>query len=226
MTGGRERDGDRRVDEMFLGSTEQVPRVRASDCSLLKGRPGKEGGPASSCSQAHPILRLFSVETRDASAVAVSLAEPSAESQGLAPHVGGLSPAHRGCFPLSPLTQAGEMAQFRHDALPESWCNPGKEKNLFKIQNQDLTIQNHRDSGQDPGLVEGMLNLYILNISSHFILCCLWLFYLHLGFQRMFCSEQQLDKKHKTLSKHQIQFPLSRQKKQETFLFVWIWDFK
>lgn len=107
MTGGRERDRDQRVDET-LRKHRAGTKGTCFWPLLLKGRPSKEGGSASSCLQVHPILRLFSVETQDASAVVVSLAEPSAEPGAGLPSGRLPAPAHRGYFPLCPLTQASD----------------------------------------------------------------------------------------------------------------------
>lgn len=121
--------------------------VCAPDFSLLKGRPSKEGGTVSSCLQVHPILKTFLCGNKDATAVAVSLAEPSAKNQWLTPHVGDFSPADRCYFSLSPLTQTGETAHFRQDALPKSWCNPEEKKicSGSKPRIWFLPIQNDRD---------------------------------------------------------------------------------
>lgn len=114
----------------------------ASDCSLLKwgGQHHRFSFPSSSHSQAC----LW--KTRMPQKVAVSLAEPSAKDQWLTPNVGDFSTADRCYFSLSPLTQAGETADFRQDALPKAWCNPEK-KNLFGSQTRIwcLPIQSDRD---------------------------------------------------------------------------------
>lgn len=146
--------------------------------------------------------------------MAVPLAEPSAENQWLTPHVGDVGTANRCCLSLSPLTQAGETAHFRQDALPKLWCNPGK-KSLSKIQSQDLVSAN--SEGQRP--VAKTLSLqkvcwihtYLTSADTPHSLAIE-------GFKCTLCSEQQLDKKHKTLSKHQIQFLLSRQKAEKVFV--------
>lgn len=144
MTGGRERDNDPRAEETLLGTH----RAGTSGVVLLTSLCSSTGeGIISSWFQVHPILSTFLWETRLPQAVALSLAEHSAKSQWLTPHVGDFSAADRYYFSLSPLTQAGETAHFRQDALPKVWCNPTK-KNLFTIQNQNLVSAN--SEGQRP----------------------------------------------------------------------------
>lgn len=78
MTGGRERGKDPRVDEIPVQSSEQVPRGgRFWFLPAQRQAPEVSGRNRAVCSyfQVHPILRLFSVETKMPQAVAVSLAD-------------------------------------------------------------------------------------------------------------------------------------------------------
>lgn len=141
-------------------------------------------------------------------AVAASLAECSAKNQRLTANVGDFSAADR-CYLSVPLTQA----HFRQGALP---------KKSVHRPNRDLVSAN---SGRQRPMVKHCR--YRRYVELTHILCqrtlhmlVSYCFTYISGFKCTFCRERQLDKKHNTLSKHQIPFLLSMQKAEVSCLIL------
>lgn len=132
----------------FLWSRRQVPRGTCLWLLFAQRQSRENPGGGRHGFQVHPVLKPLSMDTRVPQAVAVSLAEPSAKNQWCTAHVGASNTAGRCYFspPPPPLIQPGETAHFRQDALPKSWCNPGKKIcSRSKTRIWFLPIENNRD---------------------------------------------------------------------------------
>lgn len=89
------------------------------------------------------------------------------------PHMGASSPASRCYFSPpapAPRTPPGETAHFRQDALPKSWCNPGKKKKSTQVPKPGsgfCQLRTTETSGKNTVVTEGTLNWRRSNTTGH-----------------------------------------------------------